>query len=126
MDLWNAVGGMPVLLIVAIAIILVLVTVYMAYEHAKLKGLDGIRAEVYQLMLKAEHDYIQSGAGRQKLKYVVSRARSLLPGWLQFFISDDFLMDLIDSWFREVKDLLDDGKINESQNPEELQTEDTF
>lgn len=122
MEFLNALAGIPLPLIVALIICLVLVTAYMAYEHAKLKGLDGIRAEVYQLMLQAEHAYLQSGTGKQKLKYVVSRARSLLPGWLQFFVSEDFLMDLIDAWFREVKDLLDDGKINESQPPaEELQ-----
>ena len=119
MELWEALAGAPTPLLFVVIAFLLIVTVYFLVEHAKMKGLDGIRAETYQLVLEAEHMYKASGQGRQKLEYVVSRARLLLPGWLQFFVSEDFLMDLIDAWFREVKDLLDDGKINESQRLEE-------
>ncbi len=117
MELWKALSSIPLPILFLIIICLVIVTAYIGYKHAKLKGLDGIRAETYQLMLKAEHMYTESGAGRQKLKYVVSRARLLLPSWLQFFITEDVLLELIDLWFREIKDLLDDGKINESSGP---------
>lgn len=122
MDFWNALAGIPLPLLFALIVFLVFLTVYMIYEHAKMKGLDGIRAETYQLILTAEHMYRESGAGRQKLKYVVGRARGLLPGWLQFWLTEDFLMDLIDIWFLEVKDLLDDGKINESSEPPKEET----
>lgn len=119
MDLWNALAGMPVPVLLALVICLVLVTAYIGYQHAKLKGLDGIRSEVYQLMLQAEHTFRGNKEGLQKLKYVVGRARSLLPGWLQFFVTEDTLMKIIDIWFLEVKDLLDDGKINDSvQDPD--------
>lgn len=113
MDLWNAITSIPVPLLAILIICLILTTVYMGYQHAKLKGLDGIRAEVYQYMLKAEHKYV-SGQGRQKLRYVVGKARGLIPGWMQFFITDDILINLIETWFKEIKDLLDDGKVNES------------
>ena len=115
MDIWNAITSIPVPLLALLIICLILTTVYMGYQHARLKGLDGIRGEVYQYMLKAEHMYV-SGQGRQKLRYVVSRARGLLPKWMQFFISDDILIQLCEAWFREIKDLLDDGKINESSD----------
>jgi len=113
MEIVTAIEAIPDPVLVVLLIIFILLTIYIAYENAKMKGLEGIRAQVYQYMLKAEHMYV-SGEGRQKLKYVVSRARQLLPGWLRFFITDDFLMNLMDVWFGEVKDLLDDGKINDS------------
>lgn len=117
MDLWNAITSIPVPFLVFLIMCLILVTVYIGYQHAKLEGLDGIRAETYAFMLKAEHMYKQSGAGRQKLKYVAGRARQLLPGWMQFFITEDALIRLVDIWFLEIKDLLDDGKINASSGP---------
>lgn len=84
------------------------------YVYLRDKSLEAIRNDVYSLFLKAEHRYLETGAGKQKLKYVVQKARSLLPGWLQFFISDELLMKVIDGWFQAVKDLLDDGKVNGS------------
>lgn len=77
--------------------------------------LEGIREQVYQLILKAEHMYKESGTGQQKLKWVVQQARGLLPKWLQVIMSEDALLKIIDVWFCGVKDLLDDGKINGSQ-----------
>lgn len=113
MDFLAAIGSIPEPVLILLLIIFVILTVYIIYENAKMKGLEGIRAQVYQYMLKAEHMYVSS-EGRQKLKYVVHNARMLLPDWLRFFISDEALMNLCDAWFKEVKDLLDDGKINSS------------
>ena len=113
MDFWTVIGSIPEPVLIMLLIIFVILTVYIIYENAKMKGLEGIRAQVYQYMLKAEHIYVSS-EGRQKLKYVVHNARMLLPDWLRFFISDEALMNLCDAWFKEVKDLLDDGKINSS------------
>ena len=48
------------------------------------------------------------------MKYVVQRARSMLPSWLQMFITDDLLYEVLEIWFRAVKDLLDDGKYNKT------------
>ena len=95
--------------------ILVAITVVKAYQYAKMRGMDGIRGDVYQLILKAEHVYNESGQGKQKLKWVVSQARGLLPKWMQVFVTEEMMMKVIDEWFKGVKDLLDDGKVNESQ-----------
>jgi len=38
----------------------------------------------------------------------------MLPGWLKAFISEESLERLLETWFKEVKDLLDDGKVNGS------------
>lgn len=102
----------PVLLILAVGLLAVTVTV--AFQYVKMKRLDGIREDVYQLFLRAEHIY-KSGEGQQKLKWVVNQAMELLPQWLRVFVTVDMLMKIIDRWFAGVKDLLDDGKVNGSQ-----------
>lgn len=122
MDIWAALNSVPAPFLFVLIVALIIVTVYIVIENARMKGLEGIRAESYQYMLKAEHTF-KSGEGRQKLRYVVSKARGLLPDWLLFFISEDFLMAIIDIWFAQVKDLLDDGKINNSDDIKNAETE---
>ena len=58
--------------------------------------------------------YETSGSGKKKMKWVVSRARQLLPEWAQLIITEDFMIEVIEKWFKAVKDLLDDGKYNHS------------
>lgn len=89
------------------------------YIYMKDKTLEQIRLQVYDLFLVAESTYIASKSGKQKMKYVISKARLLLPKWLQFFITDELLEILIQEWFDAVKDLLDDGKYNKSTKEEE-------
>lgn len=93
---------------------LVIAVVGCTYVYLRDKTLAEIRADVYQLFLKAEHAYKYEGAGKQKMKWVVSRARGLLPDWLQVIVTDEFLYEVFEMWFRAVKDLLDDGKYNRS------------
>ena len=85
-----------------------------AYLYFKEKTLNEIRTDVYKLFLEAEHRYTESKQGKQKLKWVVYRAREILPNWLRMFITEAALEKIIDLWFRAVKDLLDDGKYNKS------------
>ena len=90
-----------------------------AYIYIRDKTLEDIREDVYDLFLKAEHKYTESGTGKQKMKYVISQARMLLPNWLQIFITEELLEMVIEEWFQAVKDLLDDGKLNRSAEEEE-------
>lgn len=113
MELLNAVPMWVLFLLVAIIVVLAVV---MIVNYLKNKNLENIREDVYQLILKAEHKFKQSSAGQQKLKWVVSQARGLLPKWVQALVSEDILLKIIDTWFRGVKDLLDDGKMNNSQS----------
>lgn len=115
MELVNVLSQIPLPVIAVALLILAIITIVLAYQYAKMKGLEGIRENVYQLILKAEHLYTESGQGEQKLKFVVHQARGLLPGWMQLFITEDMMIKLVNEWFRGVKDLLDDGKINGSQ-----------
>lgn len=54
------------------------------------------------------------GSGKQKMEWVIGKARGLLPGWLQTFVTDEVILRIIQGWFTAVKDLLDDGKYNNS------------
>ena len=112
MDLLEFMRQIPAPVLFAALAILLIVTIIIVFQYMKAKGLDGIRMDVYQLILRAEHMYKESGQGQQKLKWVVQQARGLLPKWLQVFITEDALIKIIEKWFRGVKDLLDDGKIN--------------
>jgi hypothetical protein len=38
----------------------------------------------------------------------------LLPDWLDMFITEAALENILEMWFRATKDLLDDGKYNKS------------
>ena len=115
MELMNVLSQIPLPVVVAVVTVLVIVTLVCVYQYTKMKGLDGIRGDVYQLILKAEHVYNASGQGEQKLKWVVQQARSLLPRWLQVIVSEEMLIKVIEEWFAAVKDLLDDGQVNGSR-----------
>lgn len=103
------------IMVIILAVLTALVAGVSLWVYIRDKTIDEIRVNVYQLFLKAEHAYKESGAGKQKMRYVVSQARKLLPSWLQYFITDEFLESIAEQWFRAVKDLLDDGKMNGSE-----------
>ena len=103
------------IMVIILAVLTALVAGVSLWVYIRDKTIDEIRVEVYQLFLKAEHAYKESGAGKQKMRYVVSQARKLLPSWLQYFITDEFLESIVEQWFRAIKDLLDDGKMNGSE-----------
>lgn len=95
-----------------ITVIFAVLFMIMGIEYKKNKSLDEIRKDVYDLFLKAEHSFITTGAGKQKMKWVVSKARSMLPSWLQLIVTEELFEQIIQMWFEGVKDLLDDGKIS--------------
>ena len=101
-----------------IMIVLIVATLFVVaggiYHYLRNKSLDEIREDVYQLFLEAEHRYTENGTGKQKMEWVVSKARLLLPGWAQIIITEELLYIVIEGWFRAIKDLLDDGKYNSS------------
>lgn len=82
--------------------------------YLKNHTLEQIRGDVYKMFLDVEHKYIESGAGEQKLTEVVNTAYDLLPTWARVFFTREILRKIIDTWFSKIKDLLDDGKMNNS------------
>lgn len=102
------------IIIIALTVIGVFIIGTGVYVYLRNKSMEEIRSEVYQLFLAAEHAYTESGSGKQKMKWVISKARALLPSWLQTFVTEDLLYKVIEGWFVAIKDLLDDGKYNKS------------
>ena len=115
MELLNILSQIPAPILIAALVLWAILTIVIVYQYAKMKGLEGIRKKVYDLFQLAEKRFTESKQGEQKLKWVVQQARGLLPRWLQVVISEEALTTIIDWWFREIKDLLDDGVINGSQ-----------
>ena len=103
----------PVLAIIFI-ILVVAVVVFLAVKAIQNIGLEKIRAFVYQKFIEAEHEF-QYGENEQKFEYVVNLARSHLPMPFSMFITQDLLKKVVQLWFDLVKDLLDDGKMNGTQ-----------
>lgn len=111
--------------IVVVTVLIVAFAVKKAVEYITKKGLEGIRLDVYKLFVQAEEAYKESGQGQKKFKYVVSLARSMLPKAVQVFITEEMLETAVQLWFDGVKDLLDDGKLNNSaEKVQEVSLED--
>lgn len=115
MELLEFFKQIPLPILIVVIAILLIVTIVVVIQYIKQKGLNGIREGVYQLILRAEHMYNESGAGKQKFDWVIQQARGLLPKWLQMLVPESALKNLVQKWFDGVKDLLDDGKVNNSQ-----------
>lgn len=103
-----------------VALFAICIVVTCLYLRGKTK--DDIRKDVYDLFRKAERKF-EHGENTQKFTYVVQLARSLLPAWVQAFITVPFLealfKKLIQELFDEIGDYLDDGKVNGSYEKEE-------
>lgn len=108
----------PTLALIIAAVLVFLILGLMIYTYFRDKTMEQIRADVYKLFLQAEHAFKTSEMGKQKMEWVIQKARSLLPSWLQMLITEEVLQSIIQSWFDEIKDLLDDGKNNDSQGGE--------
>lgn len=117
MELLEFFKQIPLPILIVVIAILVIVTIAVVVQYIKQMGLDGIREDVYQLILRAEHMYNESSAGKQKFEWVIQQARGLLPKWMQLLVPESALKNIVQKWFDGVKDLLDDGKVNGSQDP---------
>ena len=97
------------ILIYAILLAVVLVVGYFYFRN---KSVEDIREDVYDLFLKAEHNFFETKSGQKKMDWVVDKAYDLLPKFVQLIVTEDFLRKVFEAWFKSIKNLLDDGKIN--------------
>lgn len=106
---------MNITVIIAIALVITALAIMAAgfYFYLRNKTLEQIREEVYQKFLEAERSEALE-TGKMKMKWVLAHAKLLLPDWAQIFITDAFLEKVVQGWFDAAKDLLDDGKVNNS------------
>ena len=97
-----------ILALATIGVIIVLCVIIKYVQHV---GLERIREDVYQLFIKAEHDF-KHGDNEEKFEYVVSVAKLYIPSPFNLFITEKLLRRVVQAWFDLCKDLLDDGKLN--------------
>lgn len=101
-------------LLVGIRIIALIIVSGVLFYTYKKRGVAGLRKEAYKLFLVAERSYKESGLGKQKFDYVIGMVYSRMPTMLRLLVPQAQLEKIIQTWFDEIKDLLDDGKFNDS------------
>lgn len=105
--------------LVVIAIAIVVICIMGIIIYIRNSSIEGIREDVYSLFLKAEHLFTVSGAGEEKMQWVCEKAYILLPKYVQFFVTPEMIKCILQKWFVQIKDLLDDGKNNDSASEED-------
>lgn len=102
----------PMIAYVFLGVVLVF-AVYLFVKEMQRLGLEKIRKIVYQGFVTAENRF-KHGDNERKFEYVVALARENIPAPFHAFISVKLLKAVVQAWFDLVKDLLDDGRINQS------------
>ena len=72
-----------------------------------------VREFAYQLMLLAERIFGDED-GKIKFDFVVRIVYKNLPIWLKPFVKEETIKKLIQTWYNDAKDFLDDGQFNDS------------
>ena len=86
--------------IVALAVILVAVLMYVAWQIKK----NGLKNTAIQLIVEAEK---QLENGDEKMNYCIEKMITLIPMPFSLFVTTDMVKDLIQSVFDKVKVALD-------------------
>lgn len=95
-------------LFIGLAIIIILAIIYVL-----IKCSNKFRKLAYKMFLFAEHEVIKG----RKMDYVVNEIYELLPAIFRV-IPKSAYKKLLQNMFDEIKDLLDDGKINKKKESE--------
>ena len=103
----------PTVAMVFVAIAAV-VAIFLLVKAMQTIGMERVRGYVYKLFVIAEHEF-QYGDNTEKFEYVVNLAKSAIPMPFNLFITESLLRKVVQAWFDICKDLLDDGKLNESE-----------
>ena len=103
--------------LLVLAVVGVVIALYIIVKLLQTVGLEKIRAVVYQLFIDAEHAF-QEGENEEKFEYVINAAKTFIPAPFNLFITETLLRRVVQAWFDIVKDLLDDGRVNGSEEGE--------
>ena len=95
----------------ALAVVGLIIAVILIIKYVRHVGLETIREKVYKAFIAAEHEF-QHGDNTEKFEYVINIAKSAIPVPFNLFITESLLRKVVQAWFDLVKDLLDDGKLN--------------
>ena len=83
-------------------------------DIAKEELIKDIRETVYKLMFLAEDKWGNGKEGSFKFAWVVESLYKLFPDSLKEVLGEDKVEETVQEWYIKAKDLLDDGKINNS------------
>lgn len=97
-------------------IILIVCIIYIAYLVIKHRWIK-LREIAYKLIRQAEITITGTKKGQERFEQVISQLYIIIPPWLRFFVSQTLLEKKLQEWFELIKDSLDDGKINNSNQP---------
>jgi len=78
------------------------------------KKWDQLRGTAYSLILQAEKTITGTKRGQERFEVVFNKIYSLIPPWLQFFVLESDLRKQLQEWYNDIKDYLDNGKIDGS------------
>ena len=106
----------PVVAVVFIVVV-VAIALLLTVKVARNAGFEKIRKAVYLAFVVAENNF-NYGDNKTKFEYVVNTAKEYLPAPFKVFITEKLPRQVIQEWFTLCKDLLDDGKVNNSQGNE--------
>lgn len=76
-------------------------------------GMEKVRKRAYAAFVEAENRF-KHGENEEKFEYVVNIVKKAVPAPFNMFITESLLRKTIQLWFNLIKDLLDDGRINNS------------
>lgn len=96
---------------IILAIVGIVITVILLVKYIRHVGFEAIREKVYKAFVVAENRF-QHGDNTAKFEYVINIAKSAIPAPFNLFITESLLRKVVQAWFDLVKDLLDDGKLN--------------
>ena len=75
-----------------------------------------LRGLAYRLIFQAERAITGTKKGQERFEAVFRQLYDLIPPWLQFFILESDLKEQLQKWYNDIKDYLDNGKIDGSIN----------
>lgn len=79
-----------------------------------------LRMIANRLMLQAEQTIIGTKKGQERFEQVLTQVYLLIPAWIRIFVSRSQFEKILQKWFELIKDSLDDGKINNSVEKEDI------
>ena len=99
--------------VIVIGIVLTITSLAVVIKALQTFGLSKCRRVVYKAFVTAENQFEQ---GNDKFEYVISVAKDAIPKPLNLIITDKVIRKTIQLWFDICKDLLDDGRVNNTKN----------
>ncbi len=100
-------------------VVAVLVLGYIFYLAIN-KRWNKLRMIANRLMLQAEETIIGTKMGQERFEQVLTQVYLLIPVWIRIFVSRSQFEKILQQWFELIKDSLDDGKINNSVEKEDI------